>query len=330
MILLTPAVFLVFMFLTRPKGVDFDVMYTNTVAPWRQKTYVSLKPYEGEISTRLGALKIENSELLNPIQETLLRSNILTWFKAYSKGTKEAYLAFRLPPGVPWRWRSNSVSTLSNYFDKGIVFDTPDMMDSWMRKYGDPNRIAEMPTFAAAAQKWSAQKAEEVKRKWIATYGDGSAARKAYRPTDPVEQWLTIANEHAATNWWLDYWTGVCMDEMIVRITTYDAKPDELYLYKFGPVHTRTGYDVTANFPNMGIGRLARRSYLEWNFTYDDVLKRSGKILTANIYAMFERSKEVPQPALLRLVFMEQYGKWVPFEMVDGNIMKGTDANLFY
>src|SRR5581483_3426577 len=161
----------------------------NTVAPWQQKSYVPLKPYNGIIASRLAALKVENSELLGPEQEGLLRSNIMTWFKAYSEGTKDAFLAFRLPSGLPWHWKSNSVATLSNYFDKGIVFDTPDMLDAWMRKYGDPDRIAEMPTYKEAAQNWSAQKAEEVKRKWIATYGDGSAARKAYRPTNSFDQW---------------------------------------------------------------------------------------------------------------------------------------------
>lgn len=332
--LIAPTILLVLAVFVRSKSdstrVDFGVEYTNTVTKWNQKTYVPLKPGD-EIASRLQAMKLEDGDILTIAQRATLINSVIGWFKAYSAGSKESYVSFRFPPRVPWTWKVGSLEKMSNYFVNGIVFDTDFLREAWMRRYGHPDNITNMLPYADSAKEWTGQERRDIRVNWIKNYGDGTASKTVYHPNEPFEQWQTIANEHAGTNWWSNYWTGVCVDEMIIRISKYTEVPEPLHKYPFGPIHHRSGYDVTAPFPNMGIARMDRKSYIDWNFNYQDLLQKQGYFITANILCMFTRSKpEFPQPALLRLVYVNEFEQWVPMEMVNAHVMNGERCTMFF
>jgi hypothetical protein len=317
-----PPLLLFILLLSRPKAVDYDVQYTNVVTRWSTNVFFPLTPFP-EIVTRLSKVKMQGSDVLSEAQRAGLTDSILNWFKAYSDGNKQSYLAFRFPTNVPWHWKTNALETMSNYFTKGIIFDSSDLRDAWMRHYGEPDNITNILTYVDAARLWSPEKCKVVREHWITKYGDGTESKAAYRPRDPFEQWLTIANEQAGTNWWSNYWTGVCIDTMIIRVSIYTQEPEPLDKYPFTTINKRAGYDVEAPFPNLGYGRMHGKSYIEWDVTYPDLLQQQGSILMANILCFFQRDKpDFPQPELLRLVYIEKYAEWVPFEMIDANPMK--------
>jgi hypothetical protein len=81
----------------------------------------------------------------------------------------------------------------------------------------------------------------------------------------------------------------------------------------------------------MGISRMDRKSYIQWAFDYDRLLREQGQLLTANIYCMFQRQPpDYPEPALLRLVWVEKPGRWVPMELVDAHVMNTGRHTLFF
>jgi hypothetical protein len=328
-----PLLLLVFaiLFRQKPKTLqDFDIEYTNTVSQWGKKVFVPMKPFASIVSD-LSRVKIAGGEILTDEQRQQLTNSILGWFKAYSDGNKESYLAFRFPAGVPWRWKNGSLETMSNYFVNGIVFDSMDLFDAWMRRYGNPDNITNMVAFAESSKDWSEQKRREVRDRWIAKYGDGSSGKMAERPEDPFTQWLTIAHEHSGMNWWLNYWTGVCFDAMVISISTSNTIPTPLHQYPFGQMHHSKGFEANVPFENMGIGRMDRKSYIEWDSTYNSLLQQQGRILMANIYCLFSRATpETPEPALLRLVYFDEFKTWVPFEMDDANPLKALQHTLYF
>lgn len=324
-----PLLFLTYRVATRPKPGVFDVRYTNTVSQWTNKTFISLQPYDQSRKLLLQRLGTNNSEL-TPEQKEALADSIVTWWKAYSEGNKASYLGFRLPEGAAWKWRDGSLEKMSNYFVNGTVFATAYLQNEWIRRYGSPEIVPTFVPYQDLAKTWTTNKVEEVRTRWVNKYGDGSASKTVRRPSEPMEQWLEIAHDHSGGNWWSNYWNGVALSEMVVKVVRYTAPPPPLFKFDFGFRHKRTGYDVDASFPNMGIGRAERKSHIEWQFTYDDLIEKQGPILAANIYAMFRRSEGFPQPALLRLVFIDSINQWLPMEFVDGHLMHGQKHVLYY
>jgi hypothetical protein len=324
-----PLLFLAYRIATRPKSGVFDVRYTNTVSQWTNKAFISLKPYDQSRELLLKRLDTNNSQLTSQQKEALADS-IVTWWKAYSEGNQLSYLAFRLPDGAAWQWKDGSLEKMSNYFVNGAVFATAYMQDEWIRRYGSPDIIPTFVPYSAFANTLTTNELAEIRTRWINKYGDGSASKHVQRPSDPLKQWLEIARDHSGGNWWSNYWTGVALNEMVVKVVRYQAPPVPLYKFDFGYRHKRTGYDVDASFPNMGIGRAERKSFIEWQFTYADLIEKQGSLLTANIYAMFRRSEGYPQPALLRLVFVDSMNRWIPMEFVDGHVMHGQKYVLYY
>jgi hypothetical protein len=324
-----PLLFLTYRLATRQKEGEFDLRYTNTVSQWTNKAFISLQPYDESRRLLLNRLDTNRSDLTSE-QEESLADSIVTWWKAYSEGNRLSYLAFRLPEGAAWRWRDGSLEKMSNYFVNGTIFGTAYLQDEWIRRYGNPEIIPTFVPYSDFAKTLTTNELAEIRTRWVNKYGDGNASKSVRRPSDPLEQWLEIARDHSGGNWWSNYWTGVSLDEMVVKIVRYTAPPQPLYKVDFGYRHKRTGYDADASFPNMGIGNRDKRSYMEWQFTYADIIEKQGSVLAANIYAMFRRSEGYPQPALLRLVFLEPINRWVPMEFVDGHIMHGRKYVLYY
>jgi hypothetical protein len=327
-----PAVFLLVKMAKNPPPRDYDVEYTKAVIPWTQKQFVSLRLMDAAVS-RLGGMEFGGENALTEAQRGALTNSIADWWRAYSAGDQTSYLAFRFPPNAPWKWKDGALQTISNYFRNGIVFSSDFLEGQWMRKYGHPDNLTNFVMYEELVRERELSDVEwgEARLRWIAKYGDGSTAKSARHPQDPMDQWLTIACEQSGTNWWKDYWTGVCLDELVVEISQYREVPPPLHKFDFGIPHRRAGRDVDANFPNMGFSRMDRKSYIEWNFSYDDLLQESGKILTANIYCMFQRQPpEYPEPALLRLVWVDKLEKWLPFELVDAHIIKTYMHTLYF
>jgi hypothetical protein len=330
LLFIVPATFLIVRTATTPPPRDYSTAYTNTVAAWGHKTFVPLRPIEAA-QAALAGVEIENEDKLNAAQRAGLQDAIIAWWRAYSGGDKSNYIRFRLPEGVPWQWKPGAEQALSNYFVNGIVFSSDYLEDFWMRKYGHPDQVPRFVVYEELAREWSEEKRRQVRERWIAKYGDGSASLRAHRPREPWEQWLTIAFEQSGTNWWQDYWVGVCVREMVVQIVAYHRPPPPLQEFDFGLPHRRTGHDVDAPFPNMGISRMDRKSYIQWAFDYDRLLREQGQLLTANIYCMFQRQPpDYPEPALLRLVWVEKPGRWVPMELVDAHVMNTGRHTLFF
>lgn len=293
---------------------DFDVKYTNVVSEWGTKRFIPITPYD-DVESRLASVGIVMGEVLSEEQYGRLTASILGWFKAYSSGSQEDYLAFRFPKGVPWDWKDGALQTLSNYFVNGIVFDSEELHDTWMRRYGHPDHIRTMVPYRNVDPPFSQEEMRDVRARWVAKYGDGSGSLKVSRPDDAFGQWLILANDHAGTNWWLDYWSGVSIEEMVVSISDFQAVPEPLHKYPFGMAHRRSTYDIDAEFPNMGVARMDRKSLIEWKSTYEDLLREQGHLLTANLYVMFRRSEqEFPQPALIRFVYVQDHAQWVPYD----------------
>jgi hypothetical protein len=330
---ITPIVLLLIALFTRKKPEtihNFEVQYTNTVSNWSNKVYVPMNPFDGIIEG-LSKTKVIGTSKLTIEQSKKLTASILGWFKAYSDGNKDSYLQFRFPQGIPWKWKDGSLEKMSNYFINGIVFDSTELYDAWMRRYGNPDNIVHMVPYAEAAASWSPLKTKEVRVRWIAKYGDGSTSKAALHPQEPFDEWLRIAYDHSGTNWWLNYWTGVCFDQMIISIVEYNEVPKPLHQYPFAAIHHSTGFEANAPFENMGIGRMDRKSYIEWELTYKDLLQQQGTILTANIYCFFNRAApETPEPALIRYVYVTQSAQWIPFEMDDAKVINGLTHTLYF
>lgn len=316
----------------------FDLLYLETARSWAEKTYLPLTSRE-EMLGLLSRIPVEGGQLLTEPQRESLRHRLLDWFEAYSAGRQESFLAFRLPAGVPWRWKEGGwgrwnegvLEAMSNYFVHGMVFSSQEQEDRWMRRYGHPDNITNFAMLRGLTEDWSTQQRAEVRAAWIARFGDGSASRRAYRPSDPFEQWLTIAREFGCDTWYRSNWTGVCLDEMVIRATAHEGVPPPLEAMRVGSGMEGKGYAAPAPFPNLGYGKEHRKSFIEWQFGYEDLLAEQGRILVADVFAIFRRAPpQFPQPMLLRLTRVEAYQQWVPTEMINAHGMKAGCHVIFF
>lgn len=325
-----PVMVLLAALFARSRREDFDAHYLQTVREWDQKRFIPLSPRDNLVS-RLKDIPVQGGERLSAEQHAALLDAIVGWFEAYSIGSKEKYLAFRLPTGIPWRWKPGALEKMSNYFVNGMIFYSSGQMDAWMRRYGHPDNLTNMLPYAEGAKKWTMEDHVNMRSSWIAKYGDGQASLMAHRPSDPFEQWLTIANEHGGTNWWRRHWTGVSLDEMIVRVSVFSQVPPPLATMQVDPTTRRKGYAAAVPFPNLGYGLEHRKSHIEWQFSYDDLLSEQGRIVIADIFAYLRRlPPDHTQPALLRLVYLDAHRRWIPVEMINAHGMKARRHILFF
>ncbi len=241
------------------------------------------------------------------------------WFLAYSAGTESAYLGFRLPEGVEWDWTPKAMDALSSYFVRGTVFKSDELLDNWYKKYGHPDRLDSFILYSDDWPKWSPKKREEVRQNYIRDFGPGVVNPKI--PTTAIDQWKQIAFDSSGETWFGGYWTGYSLRDTQIQIYRTNSLPTPLDRRNFGADFKSRSFGVDAGFENLGIAPLHTKSLIQWKLSYGDILQKTGNLLIADVKTLINQSPpESPRPMLLRLVFREDKMRWVPYEIVQGNL----------
>jgi len=285
------------------------------ILAWRSRVYTSLTnvaPIQSKIVYGEG-LKLEKPEI-DSLQEA-----VRAWFLAYSAGTESAYLGFRLPEGVEWEWVPNATEKLASYFVRGKVFNSEELQDNWFRKYGHPDRL---DSFIPASRVWlrlSPKRREETRQNYIRDFGPGVVNPKI--PAAAIEQWKQIAFDSSGETWFKEFWTGYSLADTQVQVYKTNSLPMLLVDCDFGEDFKSRSFGVDAGLENIGIADLHHDSLIRWKLSYADILKKTGNLLIADIKTLVNQSPpESPRPMLLRLVFLEEKGRWVPYELAMGSI----------
>jgi hypothetical protein len=291
LLLLFPIFLLIGIVVTRWEQVDNTVEAHDRYAKalideWRLCKFVPITTNH-VFADHLAGLRIANGkELLTDAQASGLRKALFTFFCAYSAGTYDDYLAFRRPPNVPFLWHSEGKVRLSNYFVKGPTFGSPALVFKWEALY--LNRTNKPPI-----------------------------------PVNTEEQFKLYLKEYSGDNFYAKYWTAVCLTNASVIVESSGTIPLPLWLYPFRPYKKYRGFSADSSFPNLGYASQLSHSVFEFVNSPTNVLRRDLKLLCANCFFIIECSApDMPMPVLLRLYYEPESSRWLPWDLVVGNIRK--------
>ena len=287
----------------------------DIISDWRSRSFTSLT----NLTPIRSSLVYGEEVKLDQHQTDSLLKTVGAWFLAYSAGTESSYLGFRLPEGVEWDWTPKAMDALSSYFVRGTVFKSDELLDNWYKKYGHPDRLDSFILYSDDWPKWSPKKREEVRQNYIRDFGPGVVNPKI--PTTAIDQWKQIAFDSSGETWFGGYWTGYSLKDTQIQIYRTNSLPTPLDRRNFGADFKSRSFGVDAGFENLGIAPLHAKSLIQWKLSYGDILQKTGNLLIADVKTLINQSPpESPRPMLLRLVFREDKMRWVPYEIVQGNL----------
>jgi hypothetical protein len=287
----------------------------DIISDWRSRSFTSLT----NLTPIRSSLVYGEGVKLDQHQTDSLLKTVGAWFLAYSAGIESAYLGFRLPEDVEWEWTPKAMDDLSSYFVRGTVFKSDELLDNWYKKYGHPDRLDSFILYSDDWPKWSPKKREEVRQNYIRDFGPGVVNPKI--PTTAIDQWKQIAFDSSGETWFGGYWTGYSLKDTQIQIYRTNSLPTPLDRRNFGADFKSRSFGVDAGFENLGIAPLHAKSLIQWKLSYGDILQKTGNLLIADVKTLINQSPpESPRPMLLRLVFREDKMRWVPYEIVQGNL----------
>lgn len=251
---------------------------------WATNKFTSFNSLKSiSLSERSEMYSSDKKELTSK-QKRLLDKALAGFFDAYSIGSYEAYLQFRRPSGVDYEWRTNSDLAFRQYFTKGPIYGSAPIIERWRRRYR--------------------------------THGDLDLV-----PRESDDKFRAYVRDFSNDKFYKDYWTGVCLDNARILVTTAKGLPGGLWEVPFFPLMKFKGFSADATFPNLGYGSQKDFRFFDLKPTMSDVLGRSGDLTLVNCFFLVKCSPpDTFMPVLVRFYWCEAEGVWLPDDVVLANV----------
>jgi hypothetical protein len=265
-------------------------------------------------------IPIQGDKLMDADQKVKLFDSIRRGLNAFSYGGESNYLTFRFPPGVPWVWRPNATSSLSNYFQIGTIWGrgTPTLTKQWIKKYGHPDRMVYFLPWAEAIRNdfgGSPEGIDEFKQAFIKDYGPGVNFKP---PTDLLSQWKLICADMSGDTWYQGAWIGLFPLTSRVAVSNYTELPPAYTKIPLEAPFSAQSYGVESGFSNLGIASLGTQSFIEWDKSLGKIIETEGSAKVAHVLlTILQREPFPPTRVLFRFVYRNDYAKWVPYDLVN-------------
>ncbi len=220
---------------------------------------------------------------LSENQLTELQGAFSGYFLGYSGGSLEDYMQFRLPHDVPFEWKTNSYGDIDRFLTNGPFFASQEMQDRWEAGYD------------SKAKNYESQSKSNIFVFYLDFYSGG--------------------------NYFRDYWRSVCLEKSVLIVTNYSGFPKPLWEQSFFPFQKYKGFSADATFPNLGYASQKRNSYFRFVDSIESSQSAGETVIVADCFAFIRTSDERNiVPVLVRFFWSEKNKKWLPDDLVLGNL----------
>jgi hypothetical protein len=290
-LLLLPTVFLIIMIVAHKHGADNHIMtreqqiyYAKQLLDqWNTNSYTSIgsSQFQPAISNAINS----KCKFLaaDTIKAAKYEESIGDFLNAYSSGSFDAYLRFRLPPGVVFNWHTNIYGRLDDFLQSGPRFGDAKMLDRWESGY-------------------------DVEAKTI-------------KKTNTEDVFRFYVKFYSAGNFFKDYWKGVCLSEAEFIAVDYTNSPPPLWEVKFKPFSVYKGFSADATFPNLGYASQKINTYICYNESMENVLQNDRHVLIVDAFLYIQPSDAGNViPVLIRYYWVPSLDRWLVDDLVIANL----------
>ena len=268
----------------------------STLASWQKKKYITIRdPIEFNSSLDKLLERLQHEPTLSSMQASSLVGAIKGFINAFSSGDYDSYKNFRFPAEFNYTVASNGSNRLNNYF-------------------------VTIPPLRPISSKFI--------HYWLSQY----KTNKIQAPPDFNEKFRRFLYENSGFNYYSNYFTGVCFDDLTIKIDKYTNQVPRLSECYFSQPDGSLGFTyVTTNFPNLVYADLGENRWRIFDVkpSIQSVLLKEKSVLCAScmIFTRVQCPEETYIPFPVRFYWLNEPQKWLVDDVILANIYSSTNSN---